>query len=618
MKLLQQEGLLPTNLKIEANYAFFRAGEIGFDFQKKIRVDVETKSRAEIESEQPKSGTVLIRSENPLIFISSLIFSVENHFLPILISSRATSFEVEALIERFNPAATIFDGVFNSTELKLSYPADLSKSKKFSGLKENQEIMDPSNLKGNSRTANFSNLDDGTEFSGNPSVKNFHQELQSAHRIIKSKYEVTGEDAVVILTSGSSGKPKAVVHSFSSLLSAAEDGNSALSVVPTDRWLLSLPLNHISGFMIMLRAAVAGVPLIVESTDRNKSGLIQDGISVTDVSLVVKSTDVKKRKTAESKKQKIEDNKAHKIGESNEQKIGAFLEGFAPTIVSWVPAQLKNELSNQKYRGKFRKILLGGATAETQLLKHAVAAGYPIVLVYGSSETAAFISMCDLSNFLTEDENISDSPDFGDLQPDLQIEDRVKSANSSEYSEQFKPKYRAIQGVNLSVKDGVLLLKSNHLFSRYLDDEKLSATVLKDGFFNTGDLAELIPNPQQSDRNAKQKAQSEPQYFILKGRGDRVLISGGINVDPQEIERAIKSYPGVDEAFVFGIQDSKWGDAISALVTGNLTIDLADLYGYLREKIAAYKVPKYLTVVDSIPLTESGKPDAVAAQKLLF
>lgn len=326
--------------------------------------------------------------------------------------------------------------------------------------------------------------------------------------------KINEDDAVVILTSGSSGKPKAVTHTFDSLLRAAEDGNRALGVTKDEVFHLSLPLNHISGLMILIRAAVAGATLLMYRT----------GVS----------------------------------------DLGPLL----PTISSLVPTQLKQMLAEGEGPGKLRVILLGGSASEPQLVTDAIKAGYPIYTVYGSSETAAFIAM----------------------------------AGPEELAKDPKAAYKLIDGVEIKQEGGELLVKSDHLFSRYLDDPDLTASVFEDGFYRTNDLCEI----------------SDTGEFRITGRKNRFIISGGVNIDPVELETVIKEFPAIDEVFVFGVPNEKWGEAVAALLVANSEFEFQDLHSFLRTKITPYKIPKYYRLVDEIPVTSIGKYDPVESRRILF
>jgi acyl-CoA synthetase (AMP-forming)/AMP-acid ligase II len=94
-------------------------------------------------------------------------------------------------------------------------------------------------------------------------------------------------------------------------------------------------------------------------------------------------------------------------------------------------------------------------------------------------------------------------------------------------------------------------------------------------------------------------------YLFLDGRRDDLIITGGVNVYPLEVEHVIARFPGVVDAAVFPIDDDDWGQRVSAVVVGD--VDLDALRTWLRGELAAYKVPKSLFAAGDIPHTPTGK-----------
>jgi acyl-CoA synthetase (AMP-forming)/AMP-acid ligase II len=94
-------------------------------------------------------------------------------------------------------------------------------------------------------------------------------------------------------------------------------------------------------------------------------------------------------------------------------------------------------------------------------------------------------------------------------------------------------------------------------------------------------------------------------YLFLDGRRDDLIITGGVNVYPLEVEHVMARYPGVVDAAVFPIDDDDWGQRVSAVIVGD--VDLDALRRWLRRELASYKVPKSLFGVDEIPHTATGK-----------
>jgi fatty-acyl-CoA synthase len=101
----------------------------------------------------------------------------------------------------------------------------------------------------------------------------------------------------------------------------------------------------------------------------------------------------------------------------------------------------------------------------------------------------------------------------------------------------------------------------------------------------------------------------ENGYYRITGRIKDMIIRGGENIYPREIEEFLHEMPGIKDAQVVGIPDKKYGEIVGAFVILEKDVDLteADIRDYAISKIARYKVPKHIFIVDEYPLTASGK-----------
>jgi fatty-acyl-CoA synthase len=115
-------------------------------------------------------------------------------------------------------------------------------------------------------------------------------------------------------------------------------------------------------------------------------------------------------------------------------------------------------------------------------------------------------------------------------------------------------------------------------------------------------------------------ASIEPDGVItVHGRGSTSINSGGEKIFPEEVEAAVKAAPGVYGAVVVGLPDERFGERVAAVVhlrDGSPPLSLEALQDHCRGRIAGYKVPRQLLLVDEIPLTAAGKPDTAAAKAL--
>ena len=97
----------------------------------------------------------------------------------------------------------------------------------------------------------------------------------------------------------------------------------------------------------------------------------------------------------------------------------------------------------------------------------------------------------------------------------------------------------------------------------------------------------------------------EDGFLWLDGRRDDLIISGGVNVYPAEVERVLAHAPGVQEVAVFGVADDRWGQKVCAAVTGATTE--AAIIGFAKSQMAAHKCPKAIYIVSELPRTSTGK-----------
>lgn len=140
---------------------------------------------------------------------------------------------------------------------------------------------------------------------------------------------------------------------------------------------------------------------------------------------------------------------------------------------------------------------------------------------------------------------------------------------------------------------GELLVGGPHIFGGYFANAEATAEVMVDGFFRTGDVATLHADG----------------YIEIVGRTKDMIISGGFNVYPAEVERVLLEYPGITGACVYGVPDDQWGERVVAAITvaDGHPVDTAAVVAASREKLAGYKVPRMIRIVDRFPVGTTGK-----------
>ncbi len=140
---------------------------------------------------------------------------------------------------------------------------------------------------------------------------------------------------------------------------------------------------------------------------------------------------------------------------------------------------------------------------------------------------------------------------------------------------------------------GEIIVKGPIVMSGYWKRKDLTDEVIKGGWLYTGDLA---------------RVDKEGFVYIVDRKKD-MFISGGENVYPAEIEKVLFSHPSILDAAVMGVEDEKWGEVGKAFIVlkDGQTLPPDDIYRYLKDKLAKYKIPKYIEFKETLPKTASGK-----------
>lgn len=149
---------------------------------------------------------------------------------------------------------------------------------------------------------------------------------------------------------------------------------------------------------------------------------------------------------------------------------------------------------------------------------------------------------------------------------------------------------------------GELLIQGKHLFKCYWNNQQATEEAVSSGWLNTGDLAK----------------KDEDGYFYIVGRKKDIIITGGENVYPLEIEHWIAALPQVNEVAVVGIPDSKWGEMVTAFIVlkENESLTTEELRQYCSVKLGKYKIPKGIIFLKELPKTHVGKIDKKELKKL--
>ena len=148
------------------------------------------------------------------------------------------------------------------------------------------------------------------------------------------------------------------------------------------------------------------------------------------------------------------------------------------------------------------------------------------------------------------------------------------------------------QGVIHERGEGEVVIRSDFLLKEYWNRPDATRDAFENGWFRTGDIGEI----------------DDEGYLYIKDRIKDMIISGGENIYPAEIESVIIGIPGVGEVAVIGLPDEKWGEIACAIVVADqMKTSEADIITFCGEKLARYKLPKKVLFVDAIPRNPSGK-----------
>lgn len=236
----------------------------------------------------------------------------------------------------------------------------------------------------------------------------------------------------------------------------------------------------------------------------------------------------------------------------------ACLHDARVTLASLVPTQLERLLQTAARPPRsLRAVLLGGAPASRSLLARAFELGWPLRPTYGMTETCSMVTL---------------APAF------------ATSADSGSAGS-------ALPGVELRIVDGAIHVRTPALTSGYLPPLREAAA--DDGWFCTRDLGFI---------------DAGGRLHVL-GRSDEAIVSGGEKVHPAEVEAVLCEAHGVVRACVFGVKDAEWGERVAAALVTTPELDWQKLDALLEQRLARFKHPRLVTLVDALAQTATGKID---------
>jgi len=218
-----------------------------------------------------------------------------------------------------------------------------------------------------------------------------------------------------------------------------------------------------------------------------------------------------------------------------------------------------------------RTVVYGGGPMYVDSLKKAMAAFGPIfVQLYGQGEAPMTITGLRRADHLDADDAILGSVGYARSGVDVAVlRDDGTPAEVGEIGE--------------------IVCRGDVVMSGYWNNPEATGKTLQDGWLRTGDMGSF----------------DERGFLTLRDRSKDVVISGGSNIYPREVEEILLEHPGVDEAGVVGAPDEEWGEVVVAFIVGSASP--AELDAHLLERIARFKRPKRYEFIDELPKNSYGK-----------
>jgi O-succinylbenzoic acid--CoA ligase len=330
------------------------------------------------------------------------------------------------------------------------------------------------------------------------------------------------QEATLIYTSGTSGRPKGARITYGNLWFSAIASALHLDHYSEDVWLAAMPLYHIGGLAILFRGVIGAIPVILQGRFDPDSAL------------------------------------------------AAIDEGV--TLLSVVPAMLQRMLDargDAPWPPSLRCVLLGGSAAPPRLVEECVRRGIPVAATYGLTEATSQVTT---------------------LLPDQTPHKPNSSGLSLPLTE---VRIVAMNGVARPGEVGEIEIRGPTVFAGYVGGEASEQRHLTDGWFRTGDAGYLDGDG----------------YLYVVDRRDDLIISGGENVYPAEIERVLRDHPSVLDAGVIGAPDESWGSRpVAAVVwTGAPDHVRLDLVDHCRRYLPGFKIPDRFLLFSELPRSPSGK-----------
>jgi len=260
------------------------------------------------------------------------------------------------------------------------------------------------------------------------------------------------------------------------------------------------------------------------------------------------------------------------------------IERERPTLTVLVPATIQAMLEHPRWEAtrldSLRAVTTGSTQVPQRLVDAFIGRGVPVLQVYGSTETCPVAVYTRLSG----DWRRAGSTGL----PGLVCEAKIVDAAGREVA----------QG-----RTGEVVVRGPNVFFEYWGNAQATAEALREGWYWSGDLG----------------TRDKDGHFLIHDRKKNLIISGGENIYPAEVERVLTSHPALLDAAVVGRPDARWQEVPIAYVIrrAGATVTALELEGFCLGQLARYKVPRQIVFVDSLPRNAMGKVQHFRLKELI-
>jgi O-succinylbenzoic acid--CoA ligase len=315
----------------------------------------------------------------------------------------------------------------------------------------------------------------------------------------------------LLCTSGTTGVPKAVVLSHANHHASAVASGRRLDYRAGQSWLSVLPLHHVGGLAVVLRAAIVGAEVVLHPAFEAKAA-----------------------------------SRALALGDlAHASLVPTMLYRLLPNLVD----------GEALARARSCCFLVGGAALDEKLAIEAQRLGLDVRATYGLTEAAS----------------------------------QVATTECGELGERAGTSGRPLDGIDVHIdapdRDG--------FGEVHVRGPQVSRGALQGEWLRTGDIA-----------------RTDAQGFLFVGsRRVDLIVTGGENVRPEEVERVLEAHPAIAEAGVYGLPDAEWGHRVAAVVVprAGVRIDADEIVAWCKSRLSSHKRPRVIDAVASLPRTASGK-----------